>query len=269
MVYPSRFPPKMVGREGLLMIKKFLLKLTISAIILLAFSLKFNDVTIGENIIEYPLETAWKATGLPIKEIATESWMRVGRQWQSIPELKDIAGRVKRQLSLTVIGKETTGGNGEFCYISFEGRQSDQTSVAVTIQSLFSDGVPETQMGISTSHEGEIANLRSYIKSIQASIEGLGSDVRFNLMLEGERAGKLAPDNIREISSLAFRRIHADLVDAGHQGPNSSYKGYTRLLNQAIRVNSQKINIEFGTRYDPARNSTHVLMATPNLQDGI
>lgn len=251
------------------MLKRFVIKMVLSALVLFLCSVKFNDITIGEKLWEYPLETAWKETGLPLQGVETESWLKVSRHWLSLDDLKALAGKIKKELRLTLLAKETSGAQKEFCYVSLEGRRSDQTVVAVTLQSLFNEGLPETQMGISTSHQGPVINLRQYVKDMQTSLTAFGSDLQFNLLLEGEHRGKILPENAREISSRAFRRIKADLVDSGTVGFNRSYKGYTRLLQQSARLNSQKVNIEIGTRYDSVRNTTQVLMATPNLADGV
>ena len=251
------------------MLKKFLYKMALAAIILFFCSIKFNDVTIGEKLVEYPLETAWKEIGLPLLRVETESWLKVNHHWKGPDELKILAAKVKKQLGLTLLTKELSGAHNDFCYVSLEGRQNDQTVVAVTIQSLFNDGLPETQMGISTSHRGPVRNLRQYLKNLQTGLTAFGSDMQLNVMLEGEHRGKILAENARDISSRAFRRLRADLIETGTAGANRFYQGYTPLLQQTVTARVPKVNIEIGTRYDPDRNTTEVLMATPRLADGV
>ena len=80
------------------MIRNYFLKILFSAIFILLFSTKFVDVTVGERLYEYPLETAWKATGIPLQEIDIEAWMRLNDRRLTLYELQELAGRIQKKI---------------------------------------------------------------------------------------------------------------------------------------------------------------------------
>lgn len=251
------------------MVKSFLIKMSISAVLLVIFSLKFVDVTIGERICEHPLETAWKATGIKLNEVSTETWMRYSNRWMSTYELKIVAEEIRGKLCLQLKTKLISGEQDDFSYVSFEGTQSDQTVVTVTLQSNRSGSSNETQLGVNTMHNGAINNLRFYIDNLKQEVAGLGAGSHFNVLLEGESKGRISPALVREFSGKAFRKINAELVDSTFQGEISFQKGYTRLIKDQITLDSRPVNIEISTRYDATGDITQVVMGTPNLTDGV
>ena len=251
------------------MIKSFIIKMALSGLFIMVFSLRFVDMTIGECIIEYPLETAWKVTGLPLKEISTETWMKYNDQWLNVYDLKIAAETIKAKLKLTTRVLFTTGEQNEFNYISFHGRRHDGTEVTVTLQSGSGGGTGETQAGINTSYNGKIKNIREYIRNLKSQLAQLGREPHTSILFVGEKRGKISPVMVREITGKAFRKINARLVISGFTGGNSSHKGYTRLIKDSFMDNNARVNIEIETRYDEARNVTEIIMASPNSTDGV
>lgn len=251
------------------LVKSFIIKMSLSSLFLLLFSLRFVDMTIGENITEYPLETAWKVTGLPLKEISTATWMKFNDHWLSVYDLKVVAGEIKSKLQLTTRTPLTFGEQNEFNYVSFEGLRHDGTVVTVTLQSSSAGGTGETQAGINTVYYGRMNNIREYIHSLKTLLTKMGTRPHISVIFSGERKGKIAVIRIKELTGRAFRKIDAKLIDSGFAGGNSSQKGYTRLLNDAVIYNSARVNIEIETRYDEVRNVTEIIMATPNATDGV
>jgi hypothetical protein len=251
------------------MFKRYLIKLIISALILSVSTLKFVDVTVGERLVEYPLEIAWNATGLPVKQVETQTWLRLSREWTGIEGLKARAGQLGAKLGLKPLTKMTIAKQNDFCYVSFEGTRRDGTVVALTLQSVYNEGTPETQLGVNTIHKGEPDNLRQYLSAIEAEIGSLGERPQFNVLLSGQYPGRVSAGEIRELSGRAFQKVGANLVETGFVAGNSSQKGYTRLIKKTVQCQSRRVNIELGTRYDDNRNITEVLLATPDLADGI
>ncbi len=251
------------------MIRNFVIRMSLAGVFLLLFSLRFVDVTIGEKITEYPLETAWKVTGVPLMEVDTETWVKLNDRWLSIYDLKQLANQVKQKLSLAPKTKLTLGEQNEFNYICFEGVQADGTTVTVTIQSSSMNSVGETQMGINTSRDGKINNLRLYLNSLKTKIAKVGNGTHITVLLLGERHGKIPPVLVKELTGKAFRKVDAELVDSGYVNGNSSQKGYTRLIKDEVTYDCKRVNIEIGTRYDETRNVTEIIMASPNMIDGV
>lgn len=251
------------------MVKSFIIKMSLSSLFLLLFSLRFVDMTIGECITEYPLETAWKVTGLPLKEISTETWMKFNNQWMSVYDLKTVAGEIKSKLKLSTRTPLTYGEQNEFNYVSFEGLRQDGTVVTITLQSSSTGGLGETQAGINTAYCGKMSNIREYIRLLKADLAGLGPDPHISVILSGEKHGKITAIMIKELTGRAFRKLDAKLIDSGFVDGNSSQKGYSRLFKDSVIYYSSQVNIEIETRYDEARNVTEIIMATPNTTDGV
>jgi hypothetical protein len=226
-------------------------------------------MTIGESITEYPLETAWKVTGLPLKEISTETWMKFNDRWMSVYDLKTAAEEIKSKLKLTTRTSLTFGEQNEFNYVSFEGLRQDGTVVTVTLQSGSNGGTGETQAGINTVYCGKMVNIREYIRSLKADLTGLGPDPHISVILSGEKHGRITAIVVKELTGRAFRKLNAELIDSGFVNGNSSQKGYSRLFKETVIYNSTRVNIEIETRYDQSRNVTEVIMATPNTTDGV
>ena len=251
------------------MIRNFLIKMLISTGFLMIFSTKFVDVTIGERLSEYPLETAWKATGIRLREVNTESWLKLNDSRLSLYQLKRSAEEIQKKLNLKLRTKMLTGEEEYFSYVSFEGIQPNGTNVSITIQSTRIDGISETQMGVYTIHSGELKNLRQYIQDLRGKIIDLGSDLDFNVVFIGERPGKIPPALVRELSGRAFRKLNAELVDSAFEDDNSNQIGFSRLIKESVEIESRRINIEFDTRYDRDRNITQIMLATPRITGGV
>lgn len=257
------------GREGIFMIRNFLIKLLLSAGFLLLFSTKFVDVTIGERLYEYPLETAWKATGIPLKEVDTEAWLKLNDRRISLYEMKEIGVTIQKRLKLRTKTKIITGEQDDFGYLSFGGVQANGTDVTITIQSISNGEFTETQLGVNTAYTGEMKNMREYIQKLREELAGLGSNLDFNVVLSGERPGKIAPTLVRELSGRAFRKIDAKLIDSAFEEGNSFQKAYTGLIKDSVEIDTQQVNIEFDTRYDRNQNVTQIILATPRATDGV
>ncbi len=251
------------------MIRNFILKMLISAGFLLIFSTKFVDVTIGERLYEYPLETAWKATGIPLSEVNTESWLKINDQRLSLYELKQFAAELQKKLDLKLKTKIFTGEEENFGYVSFEGTQPNGTNVSISIQSIRTGEISETQLGIYTIHPGAMKNLRQYIQNLREKIISLGSDLDFNVVFIGERSGRIPPALVRELSGRAFRKINAELVDSAFEDGNSNQIGFTNLIRDSVEIDTRRINVEFDTRYDRVRNITQIILAAPRATGGV
>ena len=226
-------------------------------------------MTIGERLAEYPLETAWKATGIPLREVNTESWLKLNESRLSLSQLKLFAEEIQKKLNLRLRTKMLTGEEEYFSYVSFEGTQPNGTNVSITIQSTRIDEVSETQIGIYTVHSGEIKNLRRYIQDLRGVITGLGSDLDFNVVFSGERPGKIPPALVRELSGRAFRKLNAELVDSAFEDDNSNQIGFSRLIKESVEIDTRRINVEFDTRYDRVRNITQIILAAPRATGGV
>lgn len=255
------------------MLKRYMAKMTVAAVFLLLFSSRFVDVTIGEKLHDYPLESAWKATGIPLGAVDTAVWMKLNDRWFSVRQLTAKAKELQNALKLKNCSELISGEQAEFTFASLQGTRSDGTVVTITLQSSSSVEANETQLGINTSYSvgacGAISDLNRYLETLRADLGKLGSKPHFHIELSGERPGKLQPLLIKELSGRAFRRIEARVVEAtAYENDASIERGYSPLLKDAVTYNFQQINIEFGTRFDPVRNITEIVMATPNLTDG-
>ncbi len=247
------------------MLKKFFVKMLFAAVFLALFSIKYVDVTIGEHIYEEPLEIAWKAIGLPLKEVSTESWMQLNKRWMTVYELRNLAEEIKNKLNLKLKTKITCGEQDGITYASMEGTLKDKTVVTVTIQSNRSDYKIETQMGVNTSKIGRIENMRSYLRTLKSRVLELAKEPHFKVLLIGEHKGIIRSDVVREISGRAFLKIQAELIDSAYEAGNSWQKGYSKLIDDSIKFNLKKMNVEIGTRYDRGQNITQVVLASPSL----
>jgi hypothetical protein len=108
-----------------------------------------------------------------------------------------------------------------------------------------------------------------YITKLERQITALAREPHFKVMLLGEYKGKLGPNIIKEFSGRVFKKMNADLVDWAYEAGSSNQKGFTNLIKDSTTYNSKKINVEIGTRYDPERNITQIILASPSLSDGV
>lgn len=251
------------------MIRNFFMKILFSAIFILLFSTKFVDVTVGERLYEYPLETAWKATGIPLQEIDIEAWMKLNDRRLTLYELREIAGRIQKKLNLRLKTGMITGEQDDFCYLAFEGTQPNGTSVTITIQSSRFGEISETQLGVNTIHIEEVNNLREYIRDFREKLAGLGEDLDFNVVFIGEHKGKIPAVLVRELSGRAFRKLKAELVNSAFEEDSSIQRGLSGLIKEKVEIDACVANVEFSTRYDRARNITQIILAAPRAIGGV
>ncbi|HBE78055.1 MAG TPA: hypothetical protein DDW65_09800 [Firmicutes bacterium] len=256
------------GWEEMNMFKSFMIKMIWASAFLAIFSLKFVDVSIGKLQNEYPLEAGWKAVGLPLQAVETETWLQFNKQWMSVYELKQLISSLQNKLGIITHSKPTYGEQDGMTYASLEGKTNDNTSVIITIQSMITDNSSETQLGVNTNHDGGVANLIGYVSGMKNRIMAIGKEPHFKVLLFGEYKGKLAQNVIKEFSSRVFNKIKAELVDSSYEAGNSTQKGFSKLIPDQVTYDSKQMNIEIGTRYDRERNITQIVLASPNLSDG-
>lgn len=249
--------------------KKFLLKMVLSLIFLILFSIRFVDTTIGENLYEHPLESAWKATGLKLNDVSTETWLKVNDRWMTVYELKQLSRDIQKKLNIKANTADTFGEEKDFTYLSFEGIRPDHTVVTVTLQSSKDWNNRETQLGLYTVSNGKTHDLRRYIGELADSISVLGDNVNLSVLLEGEYHGKLSPVLVKDLTGKAFRKVNAEWVESNIQAEGSMSKGYTTLIKEANYTGKHPVNLVISTVYDSARNMTEVIMATPTLNGGV
>ena len=246
------------------MIKKFLIRISLSLLFLLLFSLKFVDATIGEKIYEHPLESAWKTTGIRLETITTEAWMKVNERWLTVYELKELAYQIQTKLKLKQRTQLTVGEQEQFTYATFEGMRRDNTYVTITLQSNRGKDFYETQMGIYTTGSFR-GNLREYLRDLENEVLKLGKDGQFSILLEGKCPGKLSTVVIKELSGKVMRKLHASIAQTAFEAGGSSTKGYTELLNGDHSAVSgvNPVNVEVNTVYDRENNVTEVILESP------
>jgi len=250
------------------MIKRFLVKMLFSALFLLAFTLKYVDVSIGERLYEHPLESAWKTTGLRLETVSTEAWMKVNDNWLTVYELKKLAEKIQTKLGLKSRIRPSSGAQNGCSYLSVEGIRRDNTVITVTLQSGRGGELYETQLGVYTVNGGSVKQLRSYLNELRAAITGLGENASFAILMEGNYQGKLSPSLSRELTGKVFRKLQAETVETSFQAEGSLARGYSKLLGDAVYYDSRHVNVEVNTIYDRERRCTEVILATPNSTDG-
>jgi hypothetical protein len=231
------------------------------------FSLKFVDISTGELRQEYPLESGWKAVGLPLREVSTETWVQLNQKWMSVYELKQLTQKLQEKLGMVSHVKPTCGEQDGMTYASFENKISDGTIITLTIQSMRDETADETQLGINTSLSGPIKDVGGYIGHLEKLIAGIGGEPHVRVMLFGEYKGKLTASVIKEFSSRVFRKMQADYINSSYVAGNSNQKGYTRFIKESTTYENKKYNVEICTRYDGERNTTQIILATPSFND--
>jgi Protein of unknown function (DUF1779). len=218
---------------------------------------------------EDPLEAGWKAVGLPLQAVETETWLQLNKQWMSVYELKQLTNSLQNKLGIIAHSKPTYGEQDGMTYASLEGKTNDDTAVIITIQSMNTDNSSETQLGINTNHNGIIANLIGYVSGMKNRIITIGKEPHFKVLLFGEYKGMLQQNVIKEFSGRVFHKIKAEIVDSAYEAGNSTQKGFSSLIPDKVTYDSKPMNIEIATRYDQERNITQIVLATPNISDGI
>ncbi len=249
------------------MVKSFLAKMSLALCFLALFSLKLIDISTGELGREYPLEIGWKAVGVPLKEVSTETWMQLNRKWMSIYELKELTQKLQGKLGMTSRVKPTCGQQDGMTYASFENKIKDGTVMTLTIQSMRDETSDETQLGINTSLTGPIKDVGGYVSHLKALIAGIGGEPHVKVMLFGEYKGALTANVIKEFSSRVFQKMQAQYVNSSYIAGNSNQKGYTPLIKDSTTYENKKFNVEICTRYDGERKITQIVLATPCFND--
>jgi len=230
------------------------------------FTLKLVDISVGGLQNEYPLEIGWKATGLPLQEISSETWMQLNQKWMSIAELKQVTKELQKKLGISDV-KPTCGEQDGMTYASFEAKIADGTIFTLTIQSMRDETDDETQLGINTSYNGPFADIGGYITRLKAKIAGLGDKPHVKVMMFGEYKGKLTENVIKEFSGRVFQKMQAQYIDSSCVAGNSNQKGLTHLIGESVTYENKSFNVEICTRYDSERNITQIILASPSFND--
>jgi hypothetical protein len=258
-----------VNQEGINVLKRYVIRLSLAAFFLLLFSLRLVDRTIGISAWEDPLESGWKSTGLALEEVSTETWLKLNDRGLSVSELKATAGKIRKKLCVRLRTDVISGTQDGYTFISFTGARPDRTTVTVTIQSCREPGRHETQMGIYTSRVNPGVNLRPYLDGLQGALRKLSPAGNTAVIMSSKWPGKLDRAALKDLCRRVFQKLDAKLVEVGYPNAElSTYKGYTTALRRDPDRFTQT-NVEFSAKYDPQGRYTQVQLATPGGEEGI
>lgn len=111
----------------------------------------------------------------------------------------------------------------------------------------------------------EVINLEKSAKRYvnEQHIDEYQSTLKFT----GTYQGKMAESEMTEKTNYLLKGLQAKRVDEIHAKNYDSIYGYTRLIQDSIKANGKKINVNIAVTYDEEEDKTKLCLATPVLNE--
>lgn len=137
---------------------------------------------------------------------------------------------------------------------------------AFALNSEQSSGVTQYVMVRLTIYEdtnNDILEYQKIIKSLFEKLKVAKTNMNTTLQLSGAFAGNLLLETKNKMADRMIDSLNGTIVFENRQDDLYTIYAYTGLLDEYIKVDGNKINIQVAMSYDEEMNSTKIYLATP------
>lgn len=252
--------------------KNYFVKMMLIAAALFVFSVKFVDVTFGDNGEAetvstegrlHIMEKAWRKLAIPADRtsLSIDAWAAAGKEYLSGAELASLGRRIGAELGvLWDKNSAVQRDDKEFAYWNQQGKLEGLTvTLIVQSQKGSPDGEPETNLGITllgNYEKGKICRITDRLEQVLPKYgnKTIGIVMQGCVEKEVSEAEKASAGHL--VKQALSGRIIPGIVEEG-------LAGYTPLLRDAIDFSGEKINWQLIWRDSLESDETEVILATP------
>lgn len=237
-------------------------------IFLLAILFSIYYIKIQENI-ESPESTLVKCfnnSGAKVVSSEMYFWGKVeDEKYNDFSELirlsKDIMDEIKGESREKVL--EKTVSNDYIKEVELSTSVGDTAiSVVSQIRNDRNDK-PERFISVRFLRELSVNDMDVTRKKVISVLSEYGIDAQVNSCITGSFEGKLTDKQMNEVSKAIFKGAGARKVEGIRDRNLISVSAYSPVINDYIKVDDNKVNLNLAIRYNAVEDRTYIWLATP------
>lgn len=153
-----------------------------------------------------------------------------------------------------------TGNGTESDYII-----NDNRSIHVSILNGTEGRMPDEYRDvlISLTDTSQRPELSASVKRLTGALESYGMQPDVNICMTGSMDGKLNDNELETVFERIFKSAGADKVEGMRDGGLVSVSAFSPVIDEAVRVNGKRINLNVAVRYNSYEGKTYIWLATP------
>lgn len=238
----------------------FILVVSIFIIIIQAYKPENSSVTV--------LQKAFDVTGASVA--SSEIYMHAeldGNSCKSADERQQLISEI-----ITGAGGDTAKVKPVFSFIDSDisyGIETDyiindNSSIQISIlKGGKEEPAKEYQVTISLTNTAQQQEMAAAVAGLTNVLEMYGMRPAVNIRITGSLDGNLEDSELETICEKVFNSAGADKVEGMRDNGLISVSAFSPSINDAVRVNGKRVNLNVAVRYNSYEGKTYIWLATP------
>lgn len=243
--------------------------LTLAALLVLMLILCLNPAWPGLKTALDPVDPLYRsflASEARLSEAQVEAWGRLKRPILNSQEMMGVLKKISRELAPgAALRVDGVKDKGQYL-MTLEGEIDNRRYFSAMLKTMGLEGKPETYLVVKFSQKGSSAGLEAQRQKIKRTLQSLGAkDPYVAVHLQGELDRILSPAEKEELALEMMRTVAARKVEGITQPSLLSYSGYTPLIEDSLKVDSRKLNLNIALTDNEVLSKTIVRVGSPLL----
>jgi hypothetical protein len=249
-------------------VKKPIFIYTILTLFIILFSIYFIKTQDKINTPEITLLKSFDSSGARIVSAEAYLWGRLDeKKLQSFKELEEFAAGFARELGIegSNIVSSKAVENDAIKEVEINGVIAQNKMINISAQMKKTGKSSEGEKYISVSFMQDLSGdgLEEARNQILGVFKKHNITPKINSCITGNYEGKLDYTQMNDICKKVFNEAAARKVEGMRDGNFISISAYSPVINNYIRVEQNKVNLNVAIRYNSYEDKTYIWLATP------
>lgn len=203
-----------------------------------------------------------------VKVVTSEMYFsgRLNKKYDNIGDIKLLADKISSDLGVVnnSIFSRNVMENDNLQKIEITGNDKENSHVSIRAQ-LTRDSKKEYESYISIAVTEDVPRITMQDKRLKVLevLKKSGITPKVNTCITGNLNGKLNNEQVNDVCKSIFSTAEAEKVEGIKNGGLISVSAYSPLMEDSIRVNERRVNLNLAIRYNSYENKTYIWLATP------
>lgn len=246
--------------------RKINLILILTFILVLLLSIYYVKIDGRDSLKEITLSDSFKFTGAKIISSEMYFWGRLEKPYNNLETVKPITDDLLSILQIkkdTSLSKESLD-NDQINKMLIKGVTKDNRLLEIAVQFDKNKlNSKDSYVSIKVTEDMSSSKLEDTKKTVAEVLRKYKITAMTNSTIIGSYDGKLDYTVMEDISKKVFREIDANRVEGINEGNLISVSAYSPNIEDFIKVNGKKVNLNLAIRYNSYENKTYLWLATP------
>ncbi|MCX7746355.1 MAG: YwmB family TATA-box binding protein [Clostridia bacterium] len=234
--------------------------------IIILFSAYFVRNAKNPNLSEAAFVKSFKSSGAHVINSELYFWARMEDKIDDMEKVKSLALDFSKKLGLIVNNKysnrEIQNDHIKKCEIS--GVTDDEVVVNIIVQANGkTEAGSERFVSVSIVEDMTTSGLEEVKRTALNVFEKHNLKPKVNMCITGNYDGKLEYNELNEVCKRIFKDVEAEKVEGMRDENLISVSAYSPFIEDSIKVNGKKINLNLAIRYNSSEDKTYIWLATP------